>query len=242
MRAVVAYIPIGREAVERHVGTGIHAFLLASQPQIEFAALTPKGDHVVVNAAGPAIAERDLSLVIERFQGLGLLPPALPDYHILHNVFPTAPARNFYADRVVAVGNTSGLLRPLKGKGLNAGVLTGSRAAKVMLEEGISRRALGHFYRACADLISDYRYGLILRSLFRLSRRLGYLDAVIDLARHDRTLYRVFHTLISGEGSYKQVVLSLAKPTIWPGLARAALGAEQQRRFGNGRQRTSASD
>jgi hypothetical protein len=119
-------------------------------------------------------------------------------------------------------------------------VLTGSRAAKVMLEEGVSRHAFDHFYRACADLVSDYRYGLILRSLFRLSRRLGYLDAVIDLARHDRTLYRVFHALISGEGSYKQVVQSLANPAVWPGLMGAALGVERQRRFGKGGERTSA--
>lgn len=231
MRALLAVLPLGREVVEQYIGNDIHALLLASQPQIEFAALTPKADHVTVNAAGPRILESDLAAVIRHLQHLGLLPGELPAYRILHNVFPSGPASGFFADRVVAVGNTSGLLRPLKGKGLSTGLLTAERAAKVMLEEGISGVALRRYFEACADLRSDYRYGLLLRGLFRLSRRLGYLDPVIALARHDRRLYRVFHTMVSGEGSYKQVVLSLAHPGVWPGIARIALGVERSRWF-----------
>lgn len=232
MRSLLTDIRVGAEEVDRRVGNSIHALLLASRPEIEFAALTPKRDHVTVNVAGEHITERDLEASIAHFQRLGLLPEVLPPARRFYNVFPSGPAHNIYRDRAVTIGNTSGLLRPLKGKGINAGLLTGIRAARAMLEAGISREAFDYFYEACKDITSDYRYGLVLRSLYRLTRRLHYLDAVIDLARHDQVLHRSFHTIISGEGSYRDVVRGMLRPPLWLHILGAVVRWERARRRG----------
>ncbi|MHB1005126.1 MAG: NAD(P)/FAD-dependent oxidoreductase [Chloroflexota bacterium] len=231
-RSLLTNFRLEREVVERLVDSDIHALLPASQPRIEFAALTPKDDYVTVNVAGPQIAEADLEFAIGRFQTLGLLPANLPAWSHQHNAFPSGPARHFFGDRLVAVGNASGLLRPLKGKGINAGLLTGRRAAKTMMHEGISKQAFITYYEACNDITTDYRYGRILRSLYRLSRSLGYLDPVVGMARHDPTLYQMFHALVSGEGSYRGVVLGLLRPLLWARMGVTLAGYEYGRRLG----------
>lgn len=231
MRAVLTHLPVGREAVDARIGGNIHALLPDAQPQIEFAALTPKDVYVTVNAAGPSITDRDLESVIAEFQAHALLPAEIPPSRRFHSVFPSGPARTFYADRMVVVGNASGMLRPLKGKGLSAALQTGTRAAKVMLEDGISAEAFNRYHKLNEDITSDYHYGMFLRRLYHLSRFLGYLDPVIHLAKSEPTLYRVFHAIVSGEGSYRQAVHSLLKPTLWLRIAGAVAAFERRRRL-----------
>ncbi|MCL4464534.1 MAG: NAD(P)/FAD-dependent oxidoreductase [Chloroflexi bacterium] len=229
MRSLLTDIPLADELIEQHVGNNIHALLLGSQPSVEFAALTPKRGHVTVNVAGPNISPVELDVSIAHFQRLGLLPKALSPAPRYGNAFPASPAHNIYRDRAVTIGNTSGLLRPLKGKGINAGLLTGMRAAKTMLEVGISRRAFDSFYKSCYDITSDYYYGIFLRWLYRFSRSLGVLDPVIDLAHDEKTLNRCFYNMVSGEGSYRDVVWSLGRPLLWLRIAAAVV------RHGRGR-------
>lgn len=235
MRSLLTDIPVSETEIDARVGDAIHALLLAAWPGVEFAALTPKRDHVTVNVAGPAIEERDLDASLAHFQRIGLLPERLPAAKRFYNVFPSSPAHNIYRDRAVTIGNTSGLLRPLKGKGINAGLQTGMRAARVILEAGVSREAFDYFYEACKDITSDYYYGLLLRSLYRLTRRLRYLDAIIGLARQDRVLYRSFRTMVSGEGSYRDVVYGLLRPALWWRVLGAVARCERSRRFGKKR-------
>jgi hypothetical protein len=103
------------------------------------------------------------------------------------------------------------------------------RAAKTMLEVGISRRAFDSFYKSCYDITSDYYYGIFLRWLYRFSRSLGVLDPVIDLAHDEKTLNRCFYNMVSGEGSYRDVVWSLGRPLLWLRIAAAVV------RHGRGR-------
>jgi flavin-dependent dehydrogenase len=232
MRSLLADIPLPDATVDECVGDHIHALLLASQPKVEFAALTPKRGHVTVNVAGLSIGPAELEVSIGHMQRFGLLPDHLPAAPRYGNVFPASPARHIYRDRVVTVGNTSGLLRPLKGKGINAGLLTGMRAARAMLEVGISRQAFDSFYEACGDITSDYTYGLALRQLYRFSRSLGVLDAVIDLARQEDVLRRCFYNMVAGEGSYRDVVYSLLKPLLWLRIIGAVARFESARLLG----------
>lgn len=231
MRSLLTDIPIPDAEVDEHVGDHIHALLLASQPSVEFAALTPKRGHVTVNVAGPNIGPAELDVSIAHMQRLGLLPENLPATPRYGNVFPAGPAHNIYRDRVVTIGNTSGLLRPLKGKGINAGLLTGMRAARAMLEAGISREAFDYFYEACRDITSDYYYGLLLRQLYRASRSLSALDAVIELAREEQILRRCFYNMVAGEGSYRDVVFSLLRPLLWLRIVGAVARQQRDRLF-----------
>lgn len=237
MRSLLTDIPLPDATVDEHVGNHIHALLQASQPTVEFAALTPKRGHVTVNVAGPSIGPAELEVSIAHMQLFGLLPDKLPPAPRYGNVFPAGPARHIYRDRVVTIGNTSGLLRPLKGKGINAGMLTGMRAARAMLEAGISREAFDYYYQACRDITSDYSYGLFLRRLYHVSRSLGVLDAVIDLACREETLRRCFYNMVAGEGSYRDVVFGLLRPLLWLRITGAVARFESARLFGRNQAR-----
>lgn len=205
-KSILTDIPLSQELIDANLGNTIHAFLLDCLPRVEFGALTPKRDHVTVNIVGDGIIDDDLDAFIELPQIKQLLPIAKSHCPRYESVFPSGPARHLYRDRFVTIGNTSGLLRPLKGKGINTGLITGIEAAKTMMEVGISQRAFDDFYKRCRVLADEYRYGVFLRKLYHLSLRLKALDAVVDLAKHEPLVYQAFYDMISGEGSYKEIV------------------------------------
>ena len=222
MRSILIEVPMAEPLIEERFGNLVHAFLPPSLPRIEFGALTPKRDRVMVNAAGEEIDDEDfdsflrLPLVQQMLAGADLAQPRA------HEVFPTRPASHFAQDRIVTIGNASGLMRPLKGKGINTGILMGMRAAATMMDVGVSDRAFDALYRNCRDITSEYKYGLFLRWLYRTSRRLGWMDAVIQVAKQERQLRHLFHGMVSGEDSYKQLVRGMAaRPLL---LARIGMG------------------
>jgi flavin-dependent dehydrogenase len=228
MRSILIEVPMAEPLIEERFGNRIHAILPPSLPRIEFGALTPKRDRVVVNAAGEEIDDDDfdsflrLPLVERMLAGTDLGQPRA------HEVFPTRPARHFAQDRIVTIGNASGLMRPLKGKGINTGILMGMRAAATMMDVGVSDRAFAALYRNCRDITSEYKYGLFLRWLYRTSRRMGWMDAVIEAAGREKQLRHLFHGMVSGEDSYKQLVRSTAaRPLL---LARLGVDILRHRR------------
>ncbi|MBA3805832.1 MAG: NAD(P)/FAD-dependent oxidoreductase, partial [Acidobacteria bacterium] len=143
------------------LGHIVHAFLLPQKcPRIEFGAITPKGDHILVNIAGEHVSSCDLDLFLQLPEVQTLLPgfdPSAINYY--EGRFPSSPARGAYGHRYALVGDATGWLRPFKGKGINTAIITGIRAAETMLEHGVSERGLQQYRRACADLRKDYHYG-----------------------------------------------------------------------------------
>jgi len=210
-KSILTEVAIGEEAVNARLGDTIHALLTDQLPRVEFGALTPKRDHVTVNVAGDNITDDDLDAFLSLPWTRKLVPEATLKESRYYNVFPSGPAQNLYGDRIVTIGNTSGLLRPLKGKGINTGIITGIEAARTMMEVGISKHAFDDFYLHCHELTDEFRYGNFLRALYRLSRRLHVLDAVLALARREPLLYQDFYEMVAGEGSYREIVRRSAR-------------------------------
>src|SRR5436305_861049 len=109
------------------LGHIVHAFLLPPQcPRIEFGAITPKDDHILVNIAGERVSSCDLDLFLQMPQVQALLPgfdPATINYY--EGRFPSAPARAPYGHRYALVGHATGALLPFTGKGINTAIITG---------------------------------------------------------------------------------------------------------------------
>ncbi len=229
MRSILIEIPMEESLIDERFANRVQAILPVGFPRIEFGALTPKRDVVVANAAGENLTDSDFDdflriPVVQRF-----LAGANLNQRRWYEEFPTSPARHFARDRIVTVGNASGLLRPLKGKGINTGILMGLRAAETMMDVGISEQAFDDLYRSCRDITSEYKYGLFLRWLYRTVRRLRRMHVVIDIAAREPQLAWVFHGMVSGEGSYRQLVRKTAlRPLL---LARIAAGLLRYRRM-----------
>ncbi|HEY6189306.1 MAG TPA: GNAT family N-acetyltransferase [Pyrinomonadaceae bacterium] len=197
------------------LGHIVHAFLLPPRcPRIEFGAITPKGDHILVNIAGEEVSSCDLDLFLQLPEVQELLPrfdPGAINYY--EGRFPSSPARGAYGHRYALVGDATGWLRPFKGKGINTAIITGIRAAETMLEHGVSARALTNYERACSDLLGDYRYGVLVRRLMLMGARLC-LDPMIDVGKVDPVMYDALFDSVSGQDSYRNIISRSLKPRL----------------------------
>jgi geranylgeranyl reductase family protein len=104
-------------------------------------------------------------------------------------MLPLAPVPKTYGDRVVAVGDAAGLVKPTTGGGIYYGLISGALAAEV-LAQGLSRdrldaRALARYEaRWKQRLGQEIRMGMAFR---RVAAGLDdqAIDALVDLARVD---------------------------------------------------------
>jgi geranylgeranyl reductase family protein len=104
-------------------------------------------------------------------------------------VLPLAPIASTVADRVLAVGDAAGLVKPTTGGGIYYGMVSGRLAARCLDEalraDRLGRATLGAYERAWRKRLGgEIRAGLAFRRIAsRLSDR--SIDALVDLARVD---------------------------------------------------------
>ena len=189
-------------------GHHIHAFL-PSFRDIEFGAVTPKMNHFTINIAGAAVTATWMDRFLAHPPVTQILPPGFDiekaglDY--FKGRFPSSPAHHLYGDRYVTVGDAAGLLRPFKGKGVNAACLAGMRAAETIMKIGISRRAFRAYYEACREVTEDLPYGRALRWLTIHTSRYRLLDPVLELASKDERLRMALFNCVSAHKPFKQI-------------------------------------
>ncbi len=208
METIVTKIHPGRKWMEGF-GEEILA-VLPRIPGVSFGALTPKRDHVTVNIAGSRVT----TAAMERFLGLPEVRRWLPEGDDLRSVpeqcykglFPNRPAKVFYTDRFVAVGDAAGLVRPFKGKGITSACVTGIAAAKTMMDYGISRKAFHAYRLACHEILADRWYGWGMQRLVDLFRHTGSVEVLLRLAEEDPGLRRALFLSVSGEEPYRKIL------------------------------------
>lgn len=104
-------------------------------------------------------------------------------------ILPLAPIPKTYGDRVLAVGDAAGLVKPTTGGGIYYGLVSGAIAAEVLdgalRDNRLDEAALQTYQRAWrARLGAEIRTGLAFRSMMaRLNDRA--IDSLVELARID---------------------------------------------------------
>lgn len=196
------------DEVMTQFGHYLHAFLPSSLPAIEFGAVTPKGNHLTCNIAGQKVDAR----MMDKFLDLPMVREVLPDdvneilprLYYFKGRFPTLPAQGIFGDRYVMIGDTAGLNRPFKGKGINSAVITGIKAAETMMNNGISKSSFRDYMRSCCELTEDIPYGKALRFFTLWLKKLSLLDRVLKAAEHSPPLQRALFNIVSGHETYKK--------------------------------------
>jgi flavin-dependent dehydrogenase len=213
-------------------GGRIHAFL-PSIPQIEFGAITPKGDHLTINIAGEKIDSSWMDRFLELTAVKGVLPKgkdlsppnselSANDFGYFRGRFPISVADNFCGDRYVVVGDAAGLVRSFKGKGVNSACISGVAAARAMMKEGISKEAFQTYFATDPRLqaiFNDLFYGRIVRKLAIASASYGFLDSVIDLANKEPLLRRALFNCVSAHKPYREIARETLQPMLTLRLA-----------------------
>jgi geranylgeranyl reductase family protein len=129
-------------------------------------------------------ADRFVALVESLCERAGVDPACIPPGR--PKMLPLGPVRRTYADRVLAVGDAAGLVKPTTGGGIYYGMLSGVLAADV-LHQALSRdrlaaRHLARYERRWRQQLgAEIRMGLAFR---RVAARLpdDLIDELIDLA------------------------------------------------------------
>jgi flavin-dependent dehydrogenase len=112
-----------------------------------------------------------------------------------HWVIPLSPIRRTYADRLVAVGDAAGQVKPTSGGGIYYGMLCAEAAAEVLTEglrrDNLSARFLSRYERAWRGRIgAEIRAGRLFRRIFE--RMTGEeMDAVFRVLASDGVLEEV---------------------------------------------------
>lgn len=104
-------------------------------------------------------------------------------------MLPLGPVRKTVADRIIAVGDAAGLVKPTTGGGIYYGLLSGRYAAETLdaclASDQLTERHLRPYETRWRERIGpDIRAGLLFR---RLASRLGdtSIDALVEVARVD---------------------------------------------------------
>ncbi len=87
-------------------------------PRIEFGAITPKGDHTLVNIAGENVSSRDLDQFLQMPAVQALLPASTPaQINYYEGRFPSAPARGALRASLCARRRCDGLAAAFQRQG-----------------------------------------------------------------------------------------------------------------------------
>ncbi|OGO27578.1 MAG: hypothetical protein A2Z16_01330 [Chloroflexi bacterium RBG_16_54_18] len=200
------------EAGMLRFGHRIHAFLPPAS-RIEFAAITPKGNHLTINMAGVDLD----STLMDAFLAAAEVQRNLPDLDKAGQVdandlryfkgrFPRGLAGNFTGDRFVMVGDAAGLVRAFKGKGVTSAIQSGIRAAHTILQAGISSAAFQSYRAANGEIINDLIYGQAFRHFAILASRFGLMDVIVAAAERDSNIRQALYDAVSAHRSYRQVL------------------------------------
>jgi len=208
LSSIVTKIHPGEKAMASF-GQYLHAFLLASLRQVEFGAITPKGNHLSLNIAGKEVKATAMEVFLRLPAVRRVLPPGsekfLGSLSYYKGRFPTGPARHFLLPRIIMVGDAAGLNRPFKGKGINSAILTGVRAAEAVAAHGLTANMVRVFQAKCADLIADIPYGRRLRWLTIIFTKLGLMDGILTEAENEPALKRALFHIVSGQKPYRTI-------------------------------------
>lgn len=208
LKTFITKFPAAKAFIEGKVGNIIYAFLLPQAvPRVEFGAITPKEEDIVINIAGKEVSSQDMDKFLELPQVRAHLPTF--NHHELQyfgGKFPTAPAKNPYGDRFVMVGDATGWMRPFKGKGVNTALVTGIKAARTMVKIGVAREDFRYYAQGCQELLDDYYFGAGVRLFCKWSSHNGLFDRMVELAKTDPVLYDSLYDSVSGQATYKSII------------------------------------
>ena len=143
-----------------------------------------------------------------------------------HKVLPLGPVARTTGNRVIAIGDAAGLVKPTTGGGIYYSLLSAELAAEILLPalsaDALSAARLDRYERAWQDAIgAELRWQHILRTIAqRLSD--GEIDRLFDLARADGLMPIVRRT--ARFNRHRDFIMALLKhPPARRVLIRAAL-------------------
>lgn len=192
------------------------------QPEgLLFGALVPKGEYLNVSLLWGKTAERSMQRFYDSQAATlrGLIPSPPVSRCGCNPRILTGPARAYYGDRWVAVGDAA--VSHLYKDGIHSAFVTASTAMAAAVELGISGRAFSAAYRPlCTRLAIDNRFGSLLYSATGAALRPERcVRAFVTLVRAEaglpverRTHARLLWGMLTGDEPYHDLFRLALRP------------------------------
>jgi flavin-dependent dehydrogenase len=141
-----------------------------------------------------------------------------------------APARGYYADRFVAVGDAC--VTRLYKDGIGSAFVTAHAAAETALRHGISRTAFAaHYAPVCRAIANDNRFGQVVFGLVKHSKwnalfKRGLGHALKSESKEEpgaRVIGQTLWALFTGDSTYEEIFRMMVMPKSIARLANAML-------------------
>jgi CRP-like cAMP-binding protein/flavin-dependent dehydrogenase len=231
-RAYVAELQMGRQMVERYLGSSMHVFIL-DVPRLEFAALIPKGDFVTLCLLGDHVDREVIDAFMNAPEVAEVLPP---HWHEPKDFCHCSPRMNVgvahrpYGDRVVFVGDC-GATRLYK-DGIGAAFRTAKAAARTALFHGVSEQDFRkRFWPTCRSIERDNRLGKLVFGMTGVVQRRPSLRRALwrmtsAEQRHEgsrRRMSRVLWDTFTGSATYRSVLRRALHPAFGARFATSLL-------------------
>ena len=220
LRAFISEFHLGHKAIEACLGPAMHVFLL-DLPNLEFAALIPKGDFITLCLIGEDIDDALVQSFLDapevrRCFPNGVVPPLA--CHCFPRINVKAATRPF-GDRIVWVGDC-GVNRLFK-DGIGSAYRTSKAAARTAVMNGISSKDFEqHFWPECARLDFDNSIAKVIFTVTKLIQKLRFMRRGVlrmttqeqTRAGHRRHMSSVLWDVFTGSAPYKEVLLRTFHP------------------------------
>jgi flavin-dependent dehydrogenase len=212
---------LGKEKIEDHLGSSMHTYLLKI-PQLEFAAIIPKGEYATVCMLGKKIDKQLVQSFLDSTEVQRCFPPewdsqqgvcqCMPKINIKGSAHP-------YSDRLIFVGDC-GISRLYK-DGIGAAYKTAKAAATTVVFSGISEEALkNRFWPKCQKLERDNKIGKWIFSSVGLIQSFPFARrAILRMVSKEQQNKRMsprmstaLWDLFTGSAPYREVLLRMAHP------------------------------
>jgi flavin-dependent dehydrogenase len=213
---------MGRERIQEELGNSMHVFLL-DIPNMDFAAVIPKGEYVTICILGKKVDKELTSRFMNAPEVKALLKmewdeksssccKCMPKINV-------GMAENFYDDRVVLVGDCG--VSKLYKDGIGAAYRTAKACAMTSILHGISKEAFQKFFvPRCKKIERDNSVGKFIFLVVALFRKFGFLRKGMmsmtakeqSAAPEKRLMSGVLWDTFSGSSTYTNVFLRTIKP------------------------------
>jgi flavin-dependent dehydrogenase len=216
---------LGQEAVERHMGSSFHAFLL-NTPRLEFAAIVPKGEYVSMALLGQDIDRDTLHSFVNDPAVQGCLPPDFASDQAACWCAPRINVRGSpqpFGDRIVFIGDC-GVSRLYK-DGIGAAYRAAKAAACTAIFQGIAAKDFRrHYWPVCRAMETDNFIGKVIFAVVRqIQKRQFARRAILRMVSSEqqgkadaaRGMSLVMWDVFTGSAPYREVFLRTLRPAFW---------------------------
>jgi len=225
------------EVMDRHLGSSMHIFL-PDIPNLEFAAIIPKGIYASTCLLGEKIDNAMLKSFMDLPQVSDCMPP---EWDKNTNSCQCAPKINVrgaskpFANRLVAIGD-AGVTRLYK-DGIGAAYRTAKSAAATVVFQGVEEDDFRrHYWPTCRVIEKDNSFGRFMFGVSDLIKRYSWARrAVLQMvsreqakAGQNRQMSMVLWDLFTGSASYRDILMRTLRPSfvgrLCGHLVRSAIG------------------